>query len=141
MSKEKHQSATPATDWLKQHKVVFEPFSYEYVEHGGTASVAAAFGLDHHTVVKTLIMEDEHAKLPLVILMHGIRSQHQKSGSPSGGQNISRLCKPSKAQRNRVIKVGGTSPFGTLKAYACIRKRRFWNCLKFTSTAVGAVLL
>ena len=38
MSKEKHQSATPATDWLKQHKVAFEPFSYEYVEHGGTAS-------------------------------------------------------------------------------------------------------
>ena len=70
MAKEKHQSATPASDWLKAHKVTFETFSYDYIEHGGTAVVADVLGVDHHSVVKTLIMEDEHAK-PLVILMHG----------------------------------------------------------------------
>ena len=37
MSKKEHVSATPATMWLKQHKVPFEDGIYEYVEHGGTA--------------------------------------------------------------------------------------------------------
>ena len=70
MSKEKHQSLTPATQWLKEHKIPFEERSYEYEEHGGTALAASACGIDHHHVIKTLIMEDENAK-PLVILMHG----------------------------------------------------------------------
>jgi len=30
MAKEKHQSLTPATQWLKQHKVTFDEHSYEY---------------------------------------------------------------------------------------------------------------
>ena len=33
MSKKEHVSATPATMWLKQHKVPFEDGIYEYVEH------------------------------------------------------------------------------------------------------------
>ena len=86
MSKEKHQSATPATDWLKQHKVAFEPFSYEYVEHGGTASVAAAFGLDHHTVVKTLIMEDEHAKPRCRMIGRRRGGKHGKKADDGGGK-------------------------------------------------------
>ena len=40
MSKKEHVSATPATMWLKQHKVPFEDGIYEYVEHGGTAQAA-----------------------------------------------------------------------------------------------------
>ena len=59
MAKEKHQSLTPATQWLKAHKIPFEEKSYEYVEHGGTALAASSCGLDHHQVIKTLIMEDE----------------------------------------------------------------------------------
>jgi hypothetical protein len=35
-SKVKHQSLTPATQWLRQHDIPFEEKSYEYVEHGGT---------------------------------------------------------------------------------------------------------
>ena len=49
MSKKEHVSATPATMWLKQHKVPFEDGIYEYVEHGGTAQAAACFGVDEHT--------------------------------------------------------------------------------------------
>ena len=100
MSKEKHQSLTPATQWLKEHKIPFEERSYEYEEHGGTALAASACGIDHHHVIKTLIMEDENAK-PLVILMHG-----DCEVSP---------CKPEQAQRNSGYFVGGTSPFGTKK--------------------------
>ena len=54
MSKEKHQSLTPATQWLKEHKIPFEERSYEYEEHGGTALAASACGIDHHHVIKTL---------------------------------------------------------------------------------------
>ena len=31
MSKSKHESATPATEWLKKHKVPYTEYSYEYV--------------------------------------------------------------------------------------------------------------
>ena len=114
MAKDKHQSATPATDWLKAHKITFESLSYEYVEHGGTAKVAEVFGLDHHMVVKTLIMEDEHAK-PLVILMHGDCEVSTKNLARQVGAKHIAPCKPEQAQRNSGYQVGGTSPFGTRK--------------------------
>lgn len=66
----KHESATPATEWLKAHGVTFREFSYDYVEHGGTHKASESLGLDEHATIKTLIMENESAK-PLVILMHG----------------------------------------------------------------------
>lgn len=115
MSKVKHESASPATVWLKAHQVAFEEFSYEYVEHGGTSHVAETFHLDHHAVVKTLIMEDEHAK-PLVILMHGDCEVSTKNLARQAGRKMIRPCVPEQAQRNSGYQVGGTSPFGTRKA-------------------------
>lgn len=113
-TKEKHQSATPATDWLKAHKVTFEPFSYDYIEHGGTVVVSEVLGVDHHTVVKTLIMEDEHAK-PLIILMHGDCEVSTKNLARQVGVKHIAPCKPEQAQRNSGYQVGGTSPFGIRK--------------------------
>ena len=114
MAKEKHQSLTPATQWLKAHKIPFEEKSYEYVEHGGTALAASSCGLDHHQVIKTLIMEDEHAK-PLVILMHGDCEVSTKNLARQIGCKSVAPCKPEQAQRNSGYMVGGTSPFGTRK--------------------------
>lgn len=115
MSKTKHESATPATEWLKKHKVPFEELSYEYVEHGGTAELTRQLGVAHHHVVKTLIMEDEHAK-PLVILMHGDCEVSTKNLARQTGRKSVAPCKPEQAQRNSGYQVGGTSPFGTRKA-------------------------
>lgn len=115
MAKEKHQSMTPATQWLKQHKVAYTELSYEYVDHGGTAKVAQEFGLNHHEVVKTLIMEDEHNH-PLVILMHGDCEVSTKNLARQIGRKHIAPCKPEQAQRNSGYQVGGTSPFGTRKA-------------------------
>src|SRR5260370_42010337 len=70
MSKVKHISETPATQFLRWHKVAFGEHPYEYVEHGGTEESARQLGVDEHCVAKTLVMEDEHAK-PLIVLMHG----------------------------------------------------------------------
>lgn len=114
MAKSKHESATPATEWLKANKVDFMEHSYEYVEHGGTALAAKSTGADHHHMIKTLIMEDEHAK-PLVILMHGDCEVSTKNLARQIGCKSVTPCHPDQAQRNSGYMVGGTSPFGTRK--------------------------
>lgn len=114
MSKDKHQSATPATDWLRERHIPFEEYTYEYAEHGGTSLAAKSLGVDEHTVVKTLIMEDEHAR-PLVILMHGDNEVSTKNLARQAGVKKVAPCKPEQAQRNSGYMVGGTSPFATRK--------------------------
>lgn len=114
MSKTKHESATPATEWLKKHHVPYAECVYEYVEHGGTAEITRQLGYDQHHVIKTLIMEDEHSK-PLVILMHGDCEVSTKNLARQTGRKSIAPCKPEQAQRNSGYQVGGTSPFGTRK--------------------------
>ena len=115
MSHQKHVSETPATQFLRQHRISFTEHVYDYVEHGGTAESARQLGVPEHQVVKTLVMQDETAR-PLIVLMHGdcqvslkalARQIHCKKIEP---------CKPEVAQRHSGYSVGGTSPFGTRKA-------------------------
>jgi len=115
MSKSKHVSETPATQFLRKHGVAFTEHPYEYVEHGGTAESARQLGVDEHGVIKTLIMEDEDAK-PLVILMHGDREVSTKNLARQIGVKKVAPCKPEVAQRHSGYLVGGTSPFGTRKS-------------------------
>lgn len=109
----KHESATPATEWLKAHGVTFREFSYDYVEHGGTHKASESLGLDEHATIKTLIMENESAK-PLVILMHGDCEVSTKNLARQIGCKSVTPCKPEQAQRNSGYMVGGTSPFLSL---------------------------
>ncbi|GLU35483.1 Cys-tRNA(Pro) deacylase [Trinickia caryophylli] len=115
MSKTKHVSETPATQMLRRHGVSFGEHPYEYVEHGGTAESARQLGVDEHCVVKTLVMEDEHAK-PLIVLMHGDRSVSTKNLARQIGAKRVEPCKPEVANRHSGYLVGGTSPFGIKKA-------------------------
>ncbi|AJX78521.1 Cys-tRNA(Pro) deacylase [Burkholderia pseudomallei] len=115
MSKSKHVSETPATQFLRRHGVAFDEHVYEYVEHGGTSESARQLGVDEHAVVKTLVMEDEHAK-PLIILMHGDRTVSTKNLARQIGAKRVEPCKPEVANRHSGYLVGGTSPFGTKKA-------------------------
>jgi Cys-tRNA(Pro) deacylase len=114
MSKNKHVSETPATQFLRRHKVAFGEHPYEYVEHGGTEESARQLGVDEHSVVKTLVMEDEHAK-PLIVLMHGDRTVSTKNLARQTGAKRIEPCKPEVANRHSGFLVGGTSPFGTKK--------------------------
>ena len=114
MSKSKHVSETPATQFLRRHKVSFGEHPYEYVEHGGTSESARQLGVDEHRVVKTLVMEDEHAK-PLIVLMHGDRTVSTKNLARQIGAKRVEPCKPDVANRHSGYLVGGTSPFGTKK--------------------------
>lgn len=114
MSKSRHVSETPATQFLKQNKVAFTEHTYDYVDHGGARESARQLGVDPHAVVKTLIMEDEAAK-PLVVLMHGDREVSTKNLARQAGLKKVAPCHPEVAQRHSGYQVGGTSPFGTRK--------------------------
>lgn len=115
MSRKDHASETPATQMLKRAGVSYTEHLYDYVDHGGTAESAKQLGVDEHAVVKTLVMEDEHAK-PLIILMHGDRQVSTKELARQIKVKKVQPCKPEVAQRHSGYMVGGTSPFGTKKA-------------------------
>jgi len=115
VKKKDHVSETPATQFLRKHAVPFEGHAYDYVEHGGTAESARQLGADEHSVVKTLIMEDERAQ-PLVVLMHGDCKVSTKNLARQAGAKRIEPCKPDVASRHSGYLVGGTSPFGLRKA-------------------------
>jgi Cys-tRNA(Pro) deacylase len=113
--KDKHVSETPATQWLRAAGVGFTEHVYDYVDHGGTAESARQLGWPEHSVVKTLVMQNERAE-PLIVLMHGDRQVSTKNLARAIGAKSVEPCKPDVAQRHSGYLVGGTSPFGTRKA-------------------------
>jgi Cys-tRNA(Pro) deacylase len=114
MAKKEHVSETPATQFLRKHQATFAEHPYPYEEHGGTAVSARALGVDEHSVIKTLVMQDEAAK-PLIVLMHGDRKVSTKNLARAIGCKSVEPCKPDVAQRHSGYMIGGTSPFGTRK--------------------------
>lgn len=113
--KSAHVSETPATQLLRAHHIEFTEHPYEYQEHGGTAQSSASLGLEEHSVVKTLIMQDQDAK-PLIVLMHGDRKVSTKNLARQIGAKSVEPCKPEVANRHSGYLIGGTSPFGTRRA-------------------------
>jgi Cys-tRNA(Pro) deacylase len=112
--KDKHVSETPATQWLRTRGVAFSEHPYDYLEHGGTGESARQLGVPEHAVVKTLVMQDEHAH-PLIVLMHGDKQVSTKNLARAIGAKSVEPCKPEVAQRHSGYFVGGTSPFGLRK--------------------------
>lgn len=110
----KHVSETPATQMLKRAKVVFTEHPYAYEEHGGTEVSARELAVDEHSVVKTLVMQDEASK-PLIILMHGDCKVSTKNLARQIACKSVEPCKPEVANRHSGYMVGGTSPFGLKK--------------------------
>jgi Cys-tRNA(Pro) deacylase len=108
------KASTPATAFLAKHGVAYTEHEFEYVEHGGTGHSSAALGVPEHSVVKTLVMEDEQAQ-PLIVLMHGDRKVSTKELARQAGLKRIVPCKPEVATRHSGYLIGGTSPFGTRK--------------------------
>ena len=100
---------------LRASKVPFTEHPYEYLEHGGALRSAEVLGVDPSMVVKTLIMQDEHAR-PLVVLMHGDRKVSTKNLARQIGVKSVEPCRPDVAHRHSGYLVGGTSPFGLRKS-------------------------
>ena len=122
MGRKEHVSETPATACLREHGVPFSEHVYHYVEHGGTAESSRQLGVDEHSVVKTLVMQDEDTK-PLIILMHGDREVSLKNLARQIGAKRVEPSKPEVAERHTGYRVGGTSPFGTRKALGIFVER------------------
>jgi len=113
--RDRHVSETPATQMLRAAGIDFTEHPYDYVDHGGTAESARQLGVDEHSVVKTLVMQDDQAQ-PLIVLMHGDRQVSTKNLAREIGAKSVQACKPDVAQRHSGYLVGGTSPFGLRKA-------------------------
>ena len=105
---------TPATKFLRQNGIAHSNHLYDYEEHGGTGVSSRELNVDEHSVVKTLVMEDEAAK-PLIVLMHGDCKVSTKELARQIGCKKVEPCKPEVANRHTGFLVGGTSPFGTKK--------------------------
>jgi Cys-tRNA(Pro) deacylase len=106
---------TTAVRALREAKVAFEPHLYAYEEKGGTRASSRELGVDEHSVIKTLVMEDD-AKQPLIVLMHGDRQVSTKDLARQLGQRKIAPCDPATAEKHTGYQVGGTSPFGTRRA-------------------------
>lgn len=107
-------SATPAVHALRRHGISFTEHYYRYEPHGGTRVSARELGVPEHSVVKTLVMEDDRQQ-PLLVLMHGDREVSTKALARAIGAKTVAPCRPEVAERHTGYLVGGTSPFGTRK--------------------------
>lgn len=113
MSKTKFP-VTPAIRFLRDRKVAFTEHLYAYEERGGTAVSARELGVDEHSVIKTLVMEDDTGQ-PLLVLIHGDRDVSTRELARTRGARSIRPCTPDAANRYTGYLVGGTSPFATRK--------------------------
>ena len=112
--KSENAPETPATKFLRQNGIAHSNHLYDYEERGGTGVSSRELNVDEHSVVKTLVMEDEAAK-PLIVLMHGDCKVSTKELARQIGCKKVEPCKPEVANRHTGFLVGGTSPFGTKK--------------------------
>jgi Cys-tRNA(Pro) deacylase len=121
MTKDRHP-VTAAVRALREHGVAFTHHPYEYEPRGGTEVSARELGVDEHTVIKTLVMEDD-ARRPLVMLMHGDRDVSTKGLARLLGVKSISPCAPEVADRHSGYQVGGTSPFGMRRAMPVYMER------------------
>ena len=113
MAKDK-TPVTPAVRALRAAGISFTDHPYAYEEKGGTAVSSRELGVDEHTVIKTLVMEDDR-KEPLLVLMHGDLQVSTKELARQIGTRSVEPCRPDTAQKHTGYLTGGTSPFGTRK--------------------------
>jgi Cys-tRNA(Pro) deacylase len=105
---------TLAVRFLRQRSIAFSAHEYRYEEHGGTRVSARELGVDEHSVIKTLVMEDEKRQ-PLIVLMHGDCEVSTKELARQIGSKSIKPCDPATAHKHTGYMVGGTSPFATRK--------------------------
>ena len=118
---------TMAIRALKAAKAEFAVKTYAYTPHGGTVQASEQLGVDHHCVLKTIILEDE-TKKPFVCVMHGDREISVKQLARIRGCKTVQTCAPETADRHSGYHVGGTSPFGTRKRMKVYIEETVFDC-------------
>jgi len=117
---------TPAIRVLREKKVEFEPFVFDYVEKGGTKHSAEVLGVDEHAVVKTLIFETNEKK-PLIVLQHGDFQVSTKNLARFLGVKTVAPVAPEKASKLTGYLIGGTSPFGVKTKMPVMAEKTIFN--------------
>ena len=121
MAKDK-TPVSPAVRELRAARVEFTDHLYTYEDKGGTEVSARELGVDEHSVIKTLVMQDD-SQAPLVVLMHGDKHVSTKELARVIGVKTISPCSPEAAQRHTGYMVGGTSPFGTRRKLPVFMER------------------
>ena len=103
---------TPAVRFLRAEQVDFKPFTYPYVDHGGTGQAAALLKVPEARVIKTLVMETSDAA-PLLVLMHGNRTVSTRQLARLVRTRTVAAVRAAKTVPLTGYQVGGISPFGT----------------------------
>ena len=111
MAKKPKYPVTAAVRALRAANAEYEPHLYAYEPKGGTAVSSRELGVEEHSVIKTLVMEDQDGT-PLVVLMHGDRQVATGLLAKQIGAKKITPCDPDRAQKHSGYQVGGTSPFG-----------------------------
>ena len=107
---------TPAVRALRAAGIDFTPHPYGYVDRGGTAHAALSLGVDHHAVVKTLVMEahnDGPRRQPLLVVMHGDREVSTKQLARLLEVKAVTPATEAAVEKSTGYLPGGVSPFGT----------------------------
>ena len=110
---------SPAIRALRAAGVDFTPHLYPYVDRGGTAHAARCLGVDHHAVVKTLVMEaqgEAPRRQPLVVVMHGDMEVSTKQLARHLQVKAVTPATEAAVEKHTGYVPGGVSPFGTRSA-------------------------
>ncbi len=103
---------TQGIRFLKSKKANFEQFLYEYKEKGGTEQTTDLLGVSEHSVIKTIVFEDENGK-GLICLMHGDKEISTKELARQINCKSIATASQEKSLKWTGYQFGGTSPFGT----------------------------
>ena len=111
--KQRDVPVTLAIRHLRNAKVEFEAFEYDYEEKGGTHQTAIELGVDEHSVVKTLVFDCDGELV--IVLMHGDKEVSTKELGRLIGAKKVEPADQRKAMNATGYQFGGTSPFGLRK--------------------------
>jgi Cys-tRNA(Pro) deacylase len=113
--KDRDTPVTTAVRVLRNAGVLFVPYFYDYVVHGGTKHASASLGVSEHAVVKTLVMEthDADRKKAFLVLMHGDREVSTKQMARLLSVKAVYPVSEADVEKYTGYITGGVSPFGT----------------------------
>lgn len=118
---------TMAIRQLKDNKIEFEPFVYDYIEKGGAKQTSIELGVELHLVIKTLVFESDDKSL-IICLMHGDKEVSTKELARQINKKSLIPADKNKAFKATGYEFGGTSPFGLkTKLVICAENSIFEN--------------
>lgn len=125
MSK-KDYPITNAIRSLRKHKINFIPHLYDYQEKGGTSQTAFELNVDEHSVIKTIVVDNDSSELSFV-LMHGDKEISLKELARQTNSKKVFPADKEKANKSTGYQFGGTTPFGSKNKLTLLVEESIFN--------------